>query len=196
MEILFASSNLHKLGEIRALFEGYSVVCPKERGITFEAEENGLDFFDNALIKARALEKLWHGPVLADDSGICVDALNGAPGIHSARFGSEGGAKLSDSDRNALLLKTVGDNPFRTCRFVCCMVLTLGPGRFLAAQETIEGELLREPHGTQGFGYDPLVYIPSFGRSVAELSEEEKNKISHRGKAARRIIEALRAIED
>ena len=192
MEILLASSNRHKRREFAALLSGYSIAIPQDKGIPFEPEETGASFFENALIKAEALYKATGLPVLADDSGLCVDALDGAPGVHSARFGSESGAPLPDSKRNALLLAKMKGEANRTCRFVCCLLLYAGKGRVFSAQETLEGVLLEAPRGEGGFGYDPVVFLPDLGKSVAELSEEEKNMISHRGKAAR----ALKAILD
>jgi XTP/dITP diphosphohydrolase len=165
---------------------------------------------ENALLKARALFRLrGAGPVLADDSGLCVDALDGRPGIYSARYsGRSGGpcsdrdeghgadrppdkgAKLSSEERNRLLLEELGDNPRRTARFVCAMVLLFDENRFACVQETLEGELVGG-RGQGGFGYDPILYLPERGRTVAELGEEEKNRISHRAKAARAIAQLL-----
>jgi XTP/dITP diphosphohydrolase len=138
--------------------------------------------------------------VIADDSGICVEALGGRPGIYSARYGSENGKKLADAERNALLVKELtnselGDNPNRKAHFVCAMVLLINPDRFFIVQETMEGEIIQSEKGSGGFGYDPILYIPEKGKTVAELSDEEKNKISHRGKAGKLIGELLRKIE-
>ena len=187
MKILLATSNKHKLEEFAALFPGVSLAIPAELGIPFAPEETGSSFFENAFLKAEALFGASGQPVLADDSGLCVDALGGQPGVHSARFGSEGGIALSDAERNALLLSRMKGEKNRTCRFVCCLVLYLGAGRFFAAQETLEGLLLDAPRGEAGFGYDPIVFLPDLGKSVAELSAEEKNRVSHRGKSARAI---------
>lgn len=143
------------------------------------------------MIKARALYELTSRPALADDSGICVDALAGAPGIHSARYGSESGHLLDDRGRNDLLLERMYGIEDRRCRFVCCMVLYLGNDRFFTVQETLEGIVSLSAAGRGGFGYDPLVYIPEFGCSVAELSETQKNRISHRAKAARALAKLI-----
>ena len=158
----------------------------------FAPEETGSTFLENALIKARALSDLVnaHGttmPVIADDSGLCVDALGGRPGIYSARYG-EGGTV---GTQTRLLLGELGDNPNRRARFVCAMVLLFRADRFFAVQETLEGEIVREARGEGGFGYDPILHLPEFGRTVAELSEAEKNRISHRGKAGRAIAKLL-----
>lgn len=176
------------------LFSGHELVMPEEFGLPFDPEEDGASFLENAMIKAQALRSSWEGPILSDDSGICVDALGGAPGIFSARFGNSGGKDLSSEKRNALLLERMGGVAERSCRFVCAMVLSWDGHRFLCAQETLEGILLEEPRGLAGFGYDPVVFLPERGCSVAELNEGDKNAISHRGKAAARIKAALIAL--
>jgi XTP/dITP diphosphohydrolase len=202
---------------VAALFPGYNIVLPAEAGIRFDPDETGSTFLDNALLKARALYRMaagvhpadlrgtgggkaaFEGLILADDSGLCVDALDGRPGIYSARYAGKGGYGVSAgkkpeaAGRNALLLEELGDNPNRKARFVCAMVLLRDENRFFAVQETLEGELVRrgEGRGGGGFGYDPILYLPGRGITVAELSEEEKNRISHRGKAARNIIKLL-----
>ncbi|MDR3130467.1 MAG: RdgB/HAM1 family non-canonical purine NTP pyrophosphatase [Treponema sp.] len=202
MTIWFASGNLHKKQEAAALFPRRNIKLPAEAGLAFDPEETGSSFLENALIKARTLHRQLAAPdklTLADDSGLCVDALGGRPGIYSARYaGGDGagllqGKKLDAPERNALLLAELGDKPNRAARFVCAMVLLWDENRFLAAQETLEGELVRpgEVRGAGGFGYDPIFYLPDLGVTVAELSEEEKNRISHRGKAARIIAEFL-----
>lgn len=191
MTIYFASGNAHKREELAGILSPHRVLIPADRGIAFDPVEDGASFLDNALIKARALHRLVGEPVIADDSGICVDALGGEPGIRSARYGSEGGAKLSDRERNLLLLDRTRGNPSRGCRFVCSMVLLLSENRFFVAQETLEGELIEEMRGSGGFGYDPLVYLPGLGKTVAELCPDEKNRISHRGKAGAAIKRLL-----
>lgn len=123
-----------------------------------------------------------------------MDALGGRPGIYSARYGSEGCKKLTAAERNALLLGELGDNPNRKARFVCAMVLLFSEDRFFVAQETLEGEIISRAEGKRGsggFGYDPILWLPELSRTVAELSEEEKNRISHRGKAARALAKLL-----
>jgi XTP/dITP diphosphohydrolase len=202
--VWFATGNIHKRNELAAIvgpgIPGLELKIPCEAGMVFDPDESGGAFSENALIKAQALYRLTSGcgggaPVIADDSGLCVDALGGRPGIHSARYGSEGGKKLRDPERNALLLRELGDNPNRAARFVCAMVLLYSPDRFFLAQETLEGEVVRgmdAARGPGGFGYDPILYIPGLGRTVAELSDEEKNRISHRGKAGRAISSLLR----
>jgi XTP/dITP diphosphohydrolase len=199
MTIWFATGNIHKKRELAAILPGEAldVKIPVDVGLDFDPEETGSSFLDNALIKAEALHLLLEerrpsfytpgDPVIADDSGLCVDALDGRPGIHSARYG---GKDLGAPEKNARLLAELGDCPSRSARFVCAMVLYYGPHRFYAAQETLEGELVKNVEsakGKGGFGYDPILYIPDLGRTVAELSEEEKNRFSHRGKAGRAL---------
>jgi len=206
MTIWFASGNIHKKKELADILSGIGdleLKIPSDAGLCFDPEETGNSFLENALIKAAELYNLlekqslggnFH-PVIADDSGICVDALGGRPGIYSARYGvSESGEKITDAEKNAMLLAELGDNPRRSARFVCAMVLYCGPNRFYAAQETLEGELVKNAEsakGRGGFGYDPILFIPELGRTVAELSEEEKNRCSHRGKAGRVIAKIL-----
>jgi XTP/dITP diphosphohydrolase len=236
MTIWFASGNVDKKQEIAAIFNDCNVLIPADVGLDFDPEETGATFYDNALLKARALYSLLEQrrpphyksgvPIIADDSGICVDALGGRPGTFSARsagpspeeshtkahriFGSRHGdnlksplcspclreKKLESHERNTLLLGELGDNPLRTARFVCAMALFFTPDRFFVAQETLEGEIVKSPQaarGTGGFGYDPILYIPGLGRTVAELSEDEKNVISHRAKAGKIIAAILEA---
>jgi XTP/dITP diphosphohydrolase len=210
MTIWFASGNLHKKQEAAALFPRFDIKLPADAGLDFDPLETGFTFLENALIKARSLyrqmaglrragEAGFDGPVLADDSGICADALGGRPGIYSARYAGRDGAgflagkKPDASERNALLLEELGGNPNRKARFVCAMVLLWDEERFWSVQETLEGELA-SPRGSGGFGYDPIFYLPDRGVTVAELSEAEKNLISHRGKAARIISKLLEGL--
>jgi XTP/dITP diphosphohydrolase len=207
MLVWFATGNIHKKKELSdilsAAIPGVDLKIPGEAGIDFDPEETGNSFLENALIKAWTLRSLLEerrpplytsgDPVIADDSGICVDALGGRPGIYSARYG-DAAKKLGDTERNTLLLEELGENPQRSARFVCAMVLYYSPDRFFVAQETLEGELIANAaRGKGGFGYDPIRLVPELGRTVAELSEEEKNRVSHRGKAGRAIAEMLRS---
>lgn len=192
MIVYLATNNPHKVEELAPLLPGVELALPRDAGVPFDPVEDGADFLANSLIKARALHALVRAPVLADDSGLCVDALSGEPGIRSARYGQmEGGPKLEASDRNRLLLEATRGATDRSCRFVCCLSLVLSADRFFAVQETCEGVLLDAPRGSGGFGYDPIVFLPELGRSVAELSAEEKARVSHRGRAARRIAVLL-----
>lgn len=191
MKIYFATGNAHKREELARILPDHDIVMPSDDGIAFDPEETEDTFFGNSLIKARALWELTRCPVIADDSGICVDALGGEPGVRSARYGSETGAVLDSAGRNALLLSRMREMDNRSCRFVCNMVLFFGPDRFISVQETLEGELIRETRGTGGFGYDPLVLVPELGLTVAELPPSKKDELSHRGKAARAIARFL-----
>ncbi len=191
MKIYFATGNAHKREELARILPDHDIVMPADDGIAFDPEETEDTFFGNSLIKARALWELTRCPVIADDSGICVDALGGEPGVRSARYGSETGALLDSAGRNELLLSRMREIGNRSCRFVCNMVLFFGPDRFISVQETLEGELIRETRGTGGFGYDPLVLVPELGLTVAELPPGKKDELSHRGKAARAIARFL-----
>jgi XTP/dITP diphosphohydrolase len=194
MNIWFATNNTHKKTELSAILNK-DLKIPSEEGLSFDPDETGSTFSDNALIKAMALQKLIGGnePVIADDSGLCVDALDGRPGVLSARYGMENGEKITSTKRNIMLLDELGDNPKRSARFVCAMVLLFSKDRFFLIQETLEGELVKKSDikGDGGFGYDPIFWIPSLGRTLAELSMEEKNALSHRGKAGKHIASLL-----
>ena len=186
---------MHKKEELAAILNT-TLKIPSEHGIEFDPDETGSTFCENALLKARELKKIIgrNDFVIADDSGLCVDALDGRPGIYSARYGSGNGQKLSSLQRNNLLLEELGDNPKRNARFVCAMALLLDDDRFIVVQETLEGKLVKSidlARGEGGFGYDPILFIPELNRTVAELSEEEKNIISHRGKAGKLIADLL-----
>jgi len=191
MKFWLATNNEHKKRELEAIFSGHTLVTPGSVGLVFDPEESGSTFLENTLIKARALYDLVHEPVLADDSGLCIDALDGRPGIYSARYGSTNGKKLESWERNELLLKEMEQITNRRARFICSMVLLFSHDRFFVVQETLEGEIIRESRGSGGFGYDPILYIPEQGCTVAELSEDAKNRISHRGKAGRAVAQLL-----
>lgn len=201
MKIYLATGNLNKKREVQELFPEHTVVIPKDEGITFDPEETGTTFYENSLIKAKALWDMVHCPVLADDSGICVDALDGAPGIYSSRYagpdfmkGKPDGTKISQDEQNIFIVQQTSDAikagyaGGRKAHYTCAMVLYMGPDRLFVCQETMEGEIIDDisnARGTGGFGYDPLFYLPEFGKTAAELTADEKNAISHRGKASR-----------
>jgi XTP/dITP diphosphohydrolase len=189
MEILVATGNAHKLIELAPLFPGHRLRKPADVGHPdFDVEEDGSTYIENALKKARALYELTKCPSLADDSGLAVRALGGEPGIRSARYGSEeGGQKLDSSERNRLLLVRMHGFEDRRCSFICALAFVFDEDRFFVVQESCPGQLLRSPRGKGGFGYDPVVFLPALEKSVAELSQEEKNEVSHRGRAGRRI---------
>lgn len=201
MKIYLATGNLNKKREVQELFPEHTVVIPKDEGIAFDPEETGTTFYENSLIKAKALWDMVHCPVLADDSGICVDALDGAPGIYSSRYagpdfmkGKPDGTKISQDEQNIFIVQQTSDAikagyvGGRKAHYTCAMVLYMGPDRLFVCQETMEGEIIDDisnARGTGGFGYDPLFYLPEFGKTAAELTADEKNAISHRGKASR-----------
>ncbi|UCF95806.1 MAG: non-canonical purine NTP pyrophosphatase [Spirochaetaceae bacterium] len=186
--LIAATNNPHKLIEFRRLFPDFRLLSPAQVGSNFSYEETGTTYLDNALGKALYLFRIVEIPVLADDSGLEVAGLEGEPGIYSSRYGSlDGNTELSDSQRNAYLLERTASLSDRDCFFVCCMVAVFEEKRFFAVQETFHGILASVPSGSGGFGYDPVVYLPERGKTVAELSDEEKDAISHRGKAARRL---------
>jgi XTP/dITP diphosphohydrolase len=202
MELIVATGNAHKLVELGPALPGHRLLSPADIGyLGFDVEEDGEDFVDNALKKARALHALCGRPVLADDSGLSVRALGGEPGVRSARYGARDGVKpgtlikLGAAERNDYLLSKMEGVADRACAFVCCLVLVPDEERMLVVQETCPGELLLAPRGTGGFGYDPIVFLPRLGKSVAELSLEEKNALSHRGRACARMAVLLADLE-
>jgi len=196
MKIWFATNNTHKKKELQAILNR-SLTIPSEQKITFNPDETGASFCENALLKARELKKLLgrkNEPVIADDSGLCVDALDGRPGVLSARYGEVNNKKLTSQQQNLLLLDELGDKPERSARFVCAMVLLFDENRFFIVQETLEGEIVKshkQMRGDGGFGYDPIFIVPKFSRTLAELTSEEKNTISHRGKAGKLLSKLL-----
>ena len=178
------------------MFSNYKICLPREAGITFHFSETGASFLENALGKAKALYKLIKQPVIADDSGICVKALQGKPGVYSARFCAEKKNKpLSDKQRNLYLLKLMHDKKVRSACFVCCMVLMIDDYRFFVAEETLAGEISKAAQGSGGFGYDPIFYLPERGLTVAQLSPQQKDAISHRGKAVRALLAILKSYQ-
>ncbi|OHD72820.1 MAG: hypothetical protein A2177_09150 [Spirochaetes bacterium RBG_13_68_11] len=186
-ELLLASNNEHKHAEFVRLFPGVRIVRPREIGVSFDFAEDGASFLANALGKARALLGIAHRPVIGDDSGLCVAALAGEPGVRSSRYGSDGMRKLETPERNALLLSRLAGAADRRAFFVCCLVLAIDGERFIAVQETVHGEIAHAPRGANGFGYDPLFLLPDRGLTIAELPDAEKDLVSHRGRAARRL---------
>jgi XTP/dITP diphosphohydrolase len=191
-EFLLASNNEHKRQEFVRLLPGARILTPAEVGIQFDFDEDGETFLANAFGKAMGLFHAAQRPVIADDSGLCVRALGGEPGIFSARYGSgAGGALLAAPQRNAYLLDRMEGLTDRAAWFVCCLVLVLDESRFVVAQETVHGAIAEAPRGENGFGYDPLFLVPGTEKTMAELADEEKDAVSHRGRAARRILAAM-----
>ena len=185
MKVVLASKNKHKLVEISKITEkfGIELVLQSELGIDLDVEENGTTFEENSFIKAEAVMKATGLPALADDSGIAVDALNGEPGIYSARYGFD--ESLDDWGRLLLLLKNTEHVPEgqRQAQFVCVITMVTPDGQVIQSRGEIHGELLREPRGENGFGYDPIFYYPPYGKTTAEMSPEDKNQVSHRANA-------------
>jgi XTP/dITP diphosphohydrolase len=191
--IIFATGNQGKMREIRKILEGLQIdgeetqiLSMKEAGISADIEENGSTFAENAIIKAKAVAEKTDAIVLADDSGLEIDYLHGEPGIYSARYLGE---DTSYHVKNLKLIERLAgvEEEKRTARFVCVIAAVLPDGRIFTETGTIEGRIGYEEKGEGGFGYDPIFYVPEYGKSTAELSEDEKNAISHRGKALRAI---------
>ena len=194
MHIYLASGKRHKQEEFAAILKDHRISIPSDVGIVFDPEETGKTFLENALLKARVLYESVKSPVIADDSGLCIDALGGEPGIYSARYGMKDGVQLEAQERNKLVLHRMEGVKNRSCRFVCCIVVMLDVHRFFTVQETCEGVIAISAHGEHGFGYDPIVYLPEIGKTVAELTAQEKNELSHRGKAGRIAAQLLRTV--
>lgn len=182
--IVVATGNVGKIREFKEILVDWTVKSPRDYGIDFDAEETGSTFAENAAIKARALYEILKIPTVADDSGLCVDALNGAPGIYSARY--SGG---SDSDNNKKLLDNMRGITNRRARFVCA--LAYYDGKLIEVNGETEGEILSEPMGDKGFGYDPLFYSYDLKQSFGVASEIEKNSVSHRKRAIVALLEKL-----
>ena len=194
MKVVLASKNQHKLVEISKITEkfGFELVLQSELGVDIDVEENGTTFEENSFIKANAVMQATGLPALADDSGICVDALNGEPGIYSARYGFDD--TLDDWGRLELLLKNTENVPDgqRQAQFVAVITMVTPEGQVIQARGEIHGELLRAPVGKNGFGYDPIFYYPPMGMSTAEMDPESKNQVSHRGNALRVFYDKLK----
>ena len=188
MRAVLASHNKKKMKEMREILAqlGVEVISQAEAGVDIEPEETGTTFEENARIKARAIMEATGLPAIADDSGLVVDALDGAPGVYSARYGGEG---LDDDDRWKLLLKNMEGKEDRACRFVCVICCALPDGAEVMSRGTVEGQVAFGPEGDGGFGYDPIFYLPERGCTMACLPAEEKNAISHRGNALRAFRE-------
>ena len=192
MKVVLASQNQHKLVELSAILSqlGFEIALESEYGLHVDVDETGTTFEENSLLKAEAVMKASGMPVLADDSGLMVDALDGAPGVYSARYGH----KSSDAERIAYLLENLKDVPAerRTAKFVCVITCLWPDGRRIVARGECPGQILFAPKGTGGFGYDPVFYLPELEKTYAELAPEEKNAISHRGNALKILKEELR----
>lgn len=192
MKLIIASNNAHKLQEIKQILgaEFDEILSMREAGIEHETVEDGNTFMENAEKKAREIMELSGCCALADDSGLCVDALDGAPGIYSARFSGTHG---DDAANNRLLLEKLAGRSDRGAHYSCAMCLARPDGSRVEAEGCLFGEIAQAPSGDNGFGYDPLFYIPSCGCTAAQLSAEEKNAISHRANALHALLKKLRA---
>ena len=183
MKVILASKNQHKLTELSAILSqlGFEIALESEYGLDIDVEETGTTFEENSFLKADAVMKASGLPVLADDSGLMVAALDGAPGVYSARYGH----KASDKERTAYLLENMKDVPEerRGAKFVCVITCLFPDGRKIVARGECPGVIARAPHGENGFGYDPVFYLPELGMTYAELPSEQKNAISHRARA-------------
>lgn len=193
-KIIFATGNEGKLKEIKVILDmaGVEILSMKEAGIYADIEENGSTFEENAIIKAKAIGELTGEIVLADDSGLEIDYLNKEPGVYSARYAGE---DTPYSIKNQMLLDRLEgvEMEQRTARFVCVIAAALPDGRVITTRGTIEGYIGHAPAGENGFGYDPIFYVPEYKCSTAQLTMEQKNELSHRGKALRAMKEELKA---
>jgi len=194
-KLLIATNNPGKLQEYADLLEGLPVALtsPAQEGLSLAVDESGATFAENAILKARAYAEASGLPTLADDSGLEVDALDGAPGVRSARYAGEG---TSDEDRYRLLLRNLREVPAerRTARFRCVVAVAWPEGDVHTAEGRCEGVIGFEPRGTHGFGYDPVFYLPDRGQTMAELPPAVKNRISHRARAAQAVLPILRRL--
>ena len=190
MKFVLATHNpgkLKEMGDILARF-GVEVVGPKDLGITVDVEETGTTFAENAMLKAKAICAAAKLPAIADDSGLCVDALNGGPGVYSARYGGEG---LDDKGRYMLLLNSMRGQPTRAAHFACAIACVFPNGDELTAEGRCDGTIAFAPMGEGGFGYDPVFFVPELKKTFGQLTAEEKSAISHRGRALAVFVEKL-----
>ena len=192
MKLIIASNNKDKIVEIKAILSPFfdDIVSLREAGIEHETVEDGTTFMQNAEKKAREIAEISGCCAIADDSGICVDALGGAPGIYSARFSGQHGDNAAN---NRLLLEKLQGVEDRRAHYTCAIVLAYPDGHTVTAEDYMYGEIAHGESGKYGFGYDPLFYLPEYGCTSAEILPEEKNAISHRGKALRALVKKLQA---
>jgi XTP/dITP diphosphohydrolase len=199
-EILIASTSVHKIKEFGQIFGSeIKLVSLKDMNFNREIMEDGLTFIDNSMIKCREIYNEYKKPVIADDSGLCVEALNGAPGVLSARYG---GKDLGSLDKCKLLLTQL-DNALSkkkqannlNASFVCALTLYINPNRIFTVCEEFKGKISFDIRGTNGFGYDPIFFVEKYGKTVAELDDDVKNMISHRGKAAKVMKSIINTLE-
>ncbi len=190
MKVIAATKNKNKLREFGEILKGFQIISQEEAGIDIDVEETGTTFEENSLLKAQAIYEKSGIPAIADDSGLCVDALGGEPGVYSARYGGEG---LDDEGRVELLLKNMKDIPDekRTARFVCAITMVSDDG-IITARGECEGRINYAPVGENGFGYDPVFYMEEYDKTTAQMTPDEKNAVSHRGKALRVFAEKIK----
>ena len=190
MKFVLATHNPGKLKEMGAILArfGVEVVSPRDLGITVDVEETGTTFAENAMLKAKAICAAAKLPAIADDSGLCVDALNGGPGVYSARYGGEG---LDDKGRYMLLLNSMRGQPTRAAHFACAIACAFPNGDELTAEGRCDGTIAFAPMGEGGFGYDPVFFYPPLAKTFGQLTAEEKSAISHRGRALAAFVEKL-----
>lgn len=188
MKLIIASNNAHKIREIKQIlgtrFE--EILSLKEANIQHETVEDGTTFLENARKKATEIAEISGCCALADDSGICAHALNGAPGVYSARYSGKG-----DEANNLLLMENLRDKADRSAHYACAIVLAYPDGTTVSAEGELHGEVIFTPRGSNGFGYDPIFFLPEYGMTSAEISPEEKNRISHRAKALAALVQKL-----
>lgn len=190
MKFVLASNNAKKLNEMAAILGalGVEVVSPRDLGIHIEVEETGSTFAENAMLKAKAICETAQLPAIADDSGLCVDALNGGPGVYSARYGGEG---LDDVGRYRLLLESMRGQTTRAAHFACAIACAFPDGKTLTAEGRCDGTIAFAPMGEGGFGYDPVFFVPEYRKTFGQLTAEEKSAISHRGRALKDFVARL-----
>ncbi|MGN0108327.1 MAG: XTP/dITP diphosphatase [Hominilimicola sp.] len=194
MKVIAATKNKGKIREMQEILSplDIEIISQQEMGIEVDTEETGDTFEKNALIKARAVAMLCDYPILADDSGICVDALGGAPGVRSARYAGDG---ATDSARINKMLREIGDSENRNAKFVTAVAFIFPDGIEVTATGEVKGHITHEPRGENGFGYDPIFFSDELGKTFAQSSDEEKNSVSHRGRALKNLYEKLKAME-
>ena len=193
MKLIIASNNAHKIYEIKAILSGKfdQILSLKEAGICHETVEDGTTFMENALKKAREISDISGVAALADDSGICAHALGGAPGIYSARYAGVDGGNAADEANNAKLIKELSDKDDRTAHYTCAMALVYPDGKEVTAEGYLYGTISHQPAGNGGFGYDPYFVPKGENRTVAQMTDEEKNAISHRANALNELLKKL-----
>ena len=193
MKLIIASNNKHKVCEIKQMLADRfdEILSLAEAGVDHETVEDGSTFLDNALKKAREISEITGCAALADDSGLCVTALNGEPGVYSARYAGGGVEHTTDAENNAYLLSRLASHTDRSAYFVCCMALVYPSGATITAEGYMHGRIIDNPRGECGFGYDPLFLPTGESRTVAEMTDSEKNAISHRANALKNLLSKI-----